>query len=90
MILGSDFQDLGLWSTGNGWTASGLMRVAAALGSVPNDALKAQFQAQKQDLWSWTAEIVDAAWSFQAPSGLLRNYINDSASLLHGLALEAC
>jgi rhamnogalacturonyl hydrolase YesR len=76
VVLGS-WQDNGLWGTGNGWAAAGMLRV---LQTISNSDVSGSFLAQQQDLLGWIEEIVGAAWKYQTSSGALRNVINDSGS----------
>ncbi|GAA5948394.1 hypothetical protein JCM3765_001405 [Sporobolomyces pararoseus] len=72
-----DSPDPGLWSTGNGWAANGMLRV---VGALQNSDYKDQYSSQIRDLMSWTQEIVDAAWKQPMRNGLLYNYLNETTS----------
>jgi rhamnogalacturonyl hydrolase YesR len=61
VVLGS-WQDNGLWGTGNGWAAAGMLRV---LQTISNSDVSGSFLAQQQDLLGWIEEIVGAAWKYQ-------------------------
>ncbi|GAA5944324.1 uncharacterized protein JCM15063_006559 [Sporobolomyces koalae] len=76
IVLGNT-PDLGLWSTGNGWAANGMLRVAAAL---QNSDYKKDYASETQDLLSWTREIVEATWQQPQRNGLLYNYLNETTS----------
>jgi rhamnogalacturonyl hydrolase YesR len=53
------FEDMGHWSTGNGWAAMGMLRVLATIrGSQWADSMK----GQARDLENWIKEIHDAIW----------------------------
>ncbi|GAA5994052.1 hypothetical protein JCM5350_004660 [Sporobolomyces pararoseus] len=72
-----DSPDPGLWSTGNGWAANGMLRV---VGALQNSDYKEQYSNQIRDLMGWTQEIVDAAWKQPMRNGLLYNYLNETNS----------
>ncbi|KAL8278079.1 hypothetical protein RQP46_009539 [Phenoliferia psychrophenolica] len=59
-ILLGDFQDTGLWGTGNAWAASGMARVLATMQNGPNPA---NWTSQIADLALWTNEIVTSAFA---------------------------
>lgn len=67
--------DEGLWSTGNGWVAAGLMRVFATLQNIRDDGLRAETVAWQVDILSWVLEIINGAFKFQSKeTALLPNY----------------
>lgn len=78
--VGPKTQDRGLWTTGNGWAAMGMLKVLAAVshwsGSNPDERVAIA------DLFLWTGEILRAV--VQTPrdpkTGLLRNYLDDATS----------
>lgn len=79
-IIGPQSQDLGLWSTGNSWSAGGMARVLATVmkapilhGANPSWRLKGI-----QDLETWIQEILDGAMGAPMDQGLLRNYLDDT------------
>ncbi|KAL6881717.1 hypothetical protein HDV57DRAFT_497127 [Trichoderma longibrachiatum] len=77
-IIGPQSQDTGLWSTGNGWAAYGMVRVLHTLQKW--DVSSASMTAEAAQLKGWIKEILDGA--MQAGSdggGLLRNYLNDAS-----------
>ncbi|GAA5971882.1 hypothetical protein JCM8115_000556 [Rhodotorula mucilaginosa] len=76
---GSD-SDPGLWATGNGWVAGGVLRVLATIQNSDNSTLTQQFSSQSQDLASWAKEVIDSAWSQPRSGGLFHNYMNDSST----------
>ncbi|KAG8737056.1 hypothetical protein FRC10_008607 [Ceratobasidium sp. 414] len=58
-IKTGSFEDVGHWSTGNGWVARGMLRVLATIqGSQWANPLK----GQTRDLENWVIEILDAMW----------------------------
>jgi hypothetical protein len=58
IVLGS-WQDNGLWNTGNGWAAAGMIRVAA---TIMNGPYATELASQAVDLQEWTAEVLVAAF----------------------------
>ncbi|GAA5963320.1 hypothetical protein JCM21900_006556 [Sporobolomyces salmonicolor] len=88
IVLG-DFQDTGLWSTGNGWAAAGMARVLATIKH--SDLSSAgSFASEMSDLTSWIVEILEAAFSYLQSDGLLPNYYDTSSfSEASGSALLA-
>ncbi|KAF9736385.1 hypothetical protein PMIN06_012770 [Paraphaeosphaeria minitans] len=76
-ITGPQVQDYELWSTGNGWAAAGMARVLATLKKGPYAADTLDEQAA---LASSIKEILDGARALDTDaSGLLRNYLNQTA-----------
>lgn len=75
-IIGPSSQDLGLWSTGNGWAAAGMARVLATMTKSPfAEATKNEQNALIADIKA----IIDGAIILDTDSsGLLRNYLNDT------------
>lgn len=76
IALGNPFDDdTGAWSTGNGWAAMGMLRVAL---TIERTKYAANMSSQVADLFSWTNQIVNAAWPYQQQniSGMLRNYVD--------------
>ncbi|QRV76438.1 glycoside hydrolase family 88 protein [Ceratobasidium sp. AG-Ba] len=63
--------DMGHWSSGNGWAASGMTRV---LATVAGSSLSSSFSNEQANLALWTAEILTSAWAYQLPNGTLYNY----------------
>ncbi|GAA5849294.1 hypothetical protein JCM9279_006440 [Rhodotorula babjevae] len=76
VVGGNSFTDAGLWSTGNGWAAHGIVRV---LATMQNGEWNATFSDEKADLAEWATEILTSAFSHIKSDGLLPNYF-DSAS----------
>ncbi|GAA5889729.1 hypothetical protein JCM6882_004302 [Rhodosporidiobolus microsporus] len=75
IVLG-DWQDNGLWNTGNGWAAAGMTRVYA---TIVNSEFNSTFADEAANLVEWTNEILTAAFYNLKSDGLLPNYY-DSAS----------
>jgi hypothetical protein len=73
-IIGPDNQDLGIWSTGNGWAAAGMTRVLATVMKAPIAKNAAWTKGAIDDLTNWIMEIIDGAMGSSIDSGLLRNY----------------
>ncbi|EGG02340.1 uncharacterized protein MELLADRAFT_91430 [Melampsora larici-populina 98AG31] len=68
-------QDPGLWSTGNGWVAAGLMRVLATMQNIRDDTLRSETVAWQVEILSWVLEVINGGFKFQSSdSGLLPNY----------------
>jgi rhamnogalacturonyl hydrolase YesR len=70
-------QDTGLWATGNGWAAAGMLRVAA---TIQRSGYASQMTTQVNDLTSWVTEIIQASSSRVTEAGLVRNYIDQKSS----------
>ncbi|KAI2617351.1 hypothetical protein GGR54DRAFT_203802 [Hypoxylon sp. NC1633] len=79
-IIGPQSQDLGIWSTGNGWAAAGMSRVLAT-------AMKSHFATESDvasgitQLKSIIRSILDGAIALDSAEPnepLLRNYLNDT------------
>ena len=66
------------WLTGNGWAASGLLRVAAIIRESPwAEAMTTQYN----DLIAWADEIIEAAYGYaDRNTGLLYNEVDNSTS----------
>ncbi|KAF8597060.1 hypothetical protein BDV93DRAFT_499963 [Ceratobasidium sp. AG-I] len=75
------FEDKGLWSTGNGWAAMGMMRVAATIKAA---GYESQFKDELKDLSTWTAGIFDAMWPLLTEDNLFYNYADNSKTFLDG------
>jgi hypothetical protein len=84
-IIGPESQDTGLWSTGNGWAAAGMVRVLAVVVKAPA-AIRQYWQPKAVNrLTTYIKEIVDGAMASPVDSNaLLRNYLNDTAGDGHG------
>ncbi|KAH7395410.1 hypothetical protein BKA64DRAFT_624215 [Cadophora sp. MPI-SDFR-AT-0126] len=75
-IIGPQSQDTGLWSTGNGWAAYGMVRVLHTLQKWSGSS---SMTSQASQLKGWIKEILDGAMSSGLDGGLLRNYLNDNS-----------
>ncbi|GAA5837983.1 hypothetical protein JCM11251_006816 [Rhodosporidiobolus azoricus] len=75
----SNEADPGLWATGNGWAASGMLRVVATLVNADAD-WEDSFENQARDLAGWAREIVEASWALPRRNGLLHNYLNETST----------
>ncbi|KAI5455942.1 Six-hairpin glycosidase-like protein [Mariannaea sp. PMI_226] len=75
-IIGPQSQDVGLWSTGNGWAAYGMVRVLHTLQKWSGSS---SMTSQAGQLKGWIKEILDGAMASGLDDGLLRNYFNDGS-----------
>ncbi|KAJ1305655.1 hypothetical protein OPQ81_000651 [Rhizoctonia solani] len=80
-IRQGSFEDRGLWSTGNGWAAMGMMRVAATIRAA---GYADEFTDELKELDNWTGEILDSMWPLLTDEGLFYNYANNSKTFLDG------
>ncbi|CAE6421264.1 unnamed protein product [Rhizoctonia solani] len=80
-IRQGSFEDRGLWSTGNGWAAMGIMRVAATIRAA---GYSSEFTDELKDFEDWTTEILDGMWPLLTEEGLFYNYANNSKTFLDG------
>lgn len=76
MALGSN-QDVGHWSTGNGWAAAGMIRV---LGTIKNSQYSGSFKNEQKDLINWVLEIQDGMYPYFRSTSCFGNYANDNTS----------
>ncbi len=76
-IVGPQSQTLGLWSTGNGWTALGMTRVLATLYHSQPAKLSQKLQDAAANLSGYLQLIFDGllATRSELDGGLVRNYI---------------
>ncbi|KAF2806877.1 uncharacterized protein BDZ99DRAFT_465636 [Mytilinidion resinicola] len=75
-ITGPQTKDFGLWSTGNGWAASGMARVLSTLRKSPFNSAT---ESEQSSLTAAIKHIIDSAIALDTDSsGLLRNYLNDT------------
>ncbi|KAF8317437.1 hypothetical protein DL93DRAFT_2077103 [Clavulina sp. PMI_390] len=70
---GTAAQDHGHWGTGNSWFVMGLLRVERIIAL---SQYARQMAQQRTTLLQWALEITNAAWSYQANTGALYNYID--------------
>lgn len=59
-IYGGAVVDGGLWNTGNGWAAHGIVRV---LATIKNSQYKDDLADEAEQLASWATEILTVAFS---------------------------
>lgn len=59
-ILLGNYQDIGLWATGNAWAAAGALRVYATIKQSAD--YSEQYSDQLYKLTKVTSDILDAAW----------------------------
>ncbi|KAG8718644.1 hypothetical protein FRC09_012355 [Ceratobasidium sp. 395] len=78
-IRQGSFEDKGLWSTGNGWAAMGMMRVAATIKAA---GYEDEFKNELEDLSNWTAGIFDAMWPLLTSDNLFYNYADNPKTFL--------
>ncbi|KAH7090952.1 Six-hairpin glycosidase, partial [Auriculariales sp. MPI-PUGE-AT-0066] len=71
-IMEGPWNDQGLWATGQGWAAFGMLRVHQ---TISKSAIASSLTSEAQDLLNWTKELIDA-WAHQLESGALFNYID--------------
>ncbi|KAK0200675.1 hypothetical protein DFS33DRAFT_1265762 [Desarmillaria ectypa] len=83
-IIGPQSQDVGLWSTGNGWAAGGMARVLATIMKAPVATLASWRQEAIDNLTEWIKEIVDGVIGSPIIGGLARNYLDDVWEDGHG------
>ncbi|KZW02485.1 glycoside hydrolase family 105 protein [Exidia glandulosa HHB12029] len=82
MALGSGYNDAGLWATGNGWAAAGMLRVLATMAQ---SSFAGDFKGEMSDLEHWVTEILDGMYSKLDKSSLLfPNYINQDGAFDDG------
>ncbi|EIW72178.1 hypothetical protein M231_01851 [Tremella mesenterica] len=77
IVMGTGASDPGLWLTGNGWAAMGMIRV---LNTIRWSGFSNSMTSQVSDLQSWVSEILTASQGYMTKDGLLRNYIDQSSS----------
>ena len=65
--------DDGIWATGNGWAAAGMLRVLVTINqtSVGNNP---EFQVAQRDLQNWATEIVNNVWQYQVSKPIKEKY----------------
>jgi rhamnogalacturonyl hydrolase YesR len=76
ILLGS-WSDSKHWNTGNGWAATGMLRV---LYTMKASSFSHKLAGQQTDLTLWTDRLLRAAWSHQAANGTLLNVIDDETA----------
>ncbi|KAI5474874.1 hypothetical protein MNV49_002318 [Pseudohyphozyma bogoriensis] len=70
-VLLGDWQDAGVWGTGNAWAAAGMTRV---LATIQHSVYTSQCTAQMTNLTNWINEILTNAFSHASSANLLPNY----------------
>ncbi|KAJ7624595.1 hypothetical protein FB45DRAFT_1060853 [Roridomyces roridus] len=83
-IIGPQSQDLGLWSTSNGWAAGGMARVLQTIIKAPVALGTSWRSSAISDLTGWIKEIIDGARASPMQGGLLLNYLDDTSGDGHG------
>lgn len=78
IVLGS-WSDTGHWATGQGWAASGILRVYQ---TIAKSALSDEMSWALGDLVAWAEEIVAGTWSYQKGDGSLWNYLDRDDSFI--------
>ncbi|CAE6455541.1 unnamed protein product [Rhizoctonia solani] len=89
-IRQGSFEDQGVWSTGNGWAAMGIMRVAATIRAA---GYTDQFTSELKDFEAWTEEVLNGMWPLLTEESLFYNYADNSKTFLDGAStalLAAC
>jgi hypothetical protein len=78
-IVGPQSQSLGVWATGNGWAALGMVRV---LATVKSWNVSDSWQTEQAQLTTWIGEIMTGLANVQSDknTGLLKNYLVGGAS----------
>ncbi|KAK4700758.1 hypothetical protein P7C70_g5487, partial [Phenoliferia sp. Uapishka_3] len=76
-IVDGSSADPGLWATGNGWAAAGMMRVYA---TILRSSYASEFDSQLKDLLSWSTEIVNGAFGLQQKNYLFPNYFSSNTT----------
>ncbi|KAG8743545.1 hypothetical protein FRC10_011785 [Ceratobasidium sp. 414] len=80
-IRQGSFEDKGCWSTGNGWAAMGMLRVAATIKAA---GYEKDFTDELKDLADWTSGIFDAMWPLLTSDNLFYNYADNPKTFLDG------
>jgi len=84
-IIGSQGGDTGHWSTGNGWAASGMVRVLATVMKAPASVVLKIRSKSVSLLTGYIKEIIDGAMGSPVDTNkLLRNYVDDVSGDGHG------
>jgi len=84
-IIGSQGGDTGRWSTGNGWAASGMVRVLATVMKAPASVVLKIRSKSVSLLTGYIKEIIDGAMGSPVDTNkLLRNYVDDVSGDGHG------
>ncbi|KIM65856.1 hypothetical protein SCLCIDRAFT_1211856 [Scleroderma citrinum Foug A] len=70
----STWIDEGIWATGNGWAALGMLRVAVTIQKTP---FYPNMTSQVSDLLSWVKEILDGEFKALNSDNLLPDYLTN-------------
>lgn len=68
----SSWIDEGIWATGNGWAALGMLRVAV---TIQKTSFYSSMTSQVSDLLSWVKEILDGEFAALGSDNLLPDYL---------------
>ncbi|KIJ36672.1 hypothetical protein M422DRAFT_61143 [Sphaerobolus stellatus SS14] len=71
------FIDQGLWASGNGWAAQGMLRVQAIL---MKSSFASSFTSEINDLKSWVKQILDGTFKALNSNSLIPDYIQGGAT----------
>lgn len=72
----ASYWDKGLWGTGNGWAALGMLRVQE---TISKSVFATEMSSQVADLKAWVKEVLDGFFpGVRASDGLLPNYLNQT------------
>ncbi|KDQ10691.1 hypothetical protein BOTBODRAFT_36004 [Botryobasidium botryosum FD-172 SS1] len=82
-ILEGSWNDPGLWSTGNGWAAMGMLRVYQ---TILNSKFSNEFSRERKDLITWSYDIVKAMVPYQQSNGTFLNYLAQPSSFAESSA----
>ncbi|KAF8501212.1 Six-hairpin glycosidase-like protein [Gautieria morchelliformis] len=76
IVMGAG-NDSGHWSTGNGWAASGMLRV---LATIKNSNFAHQLQSEQTDITNWVVEILDGMYSQNTTNNIFHNYADNTST----------
>lgn len=68
----SSWIDEGIWATGNGWAALGMLRVAV---TIQKSSFCSSMTSQVSDLLSWVKEILDGEFAALGSDNLIPDYL---------------
>ncbi|KAF9003064.1 Six-hairpin glycosidase-like protein [Cyathus striatus] len=71
VLEGTEGNDEGYWTTGNGWAAAGMLRVWA---TIHNSEYANSMKNEQKDLINWVMEIHDGVYAHLDDTGLFNNY----------------
>ena len=78
-IRQGSFEDKKLWTTGNGWAAMGMLRVAATIRA---SGYESDFTDEMNDLKTWTNSIFTSIWPYLTEENLFYNYAEKDNTFL--------